>query len=104
MNVINRGGEKIIPADIERVIENMENVKSCVVFGIPSETHGEDICAAIESENAAEVVKASDLEHLLPKHMIPRHFIFLDSFPVTESGKVNLSILKSLAETRLSQS
>ncbi len=104
LNVINRGGEKIIPADIKRVIENMENVKSCVVFGIPSETHGEDICAAIESDNGAEVVKASDFEHSLPKHMIPQHFLFLDSFPVTESGKVNLSILKSLAETRLSQS
>ena len=102
--VINRSGEKISPHDIEQVISKMEGVKSVVVFGIPSETHGEDICAAIESDNGAEVVKASDFEHSLPKHMIPQHFLFLDSFPVTESGKVNLSILKSLAETRLSQS
>ena len=95
--VINRSGEKISPLDIEQVIAKMEGVKSVLVFGIPSTTHGEDICAAIESDGGAEVVKASDLENALPKYMIPQRYLFFDRFPLTESGKVNLKKLRTFA-------
>ena len=95
--VINRSGEKISPLDIEKVIAKMEGVKSVLVFGIPSTTHGEDICAAIESVGGAEVVKASDLENALPKYMIPQRYLFFDHFPLTESGKVNLKKLRTFA-------
>lgn len=95
--VINRSGEKILPHDIEKVIAKMEGVKSVLVFGIPSTTHGEDICAAIESDGGTEVVKASDLENALPKYMIPQRYLFFDHFPLTESGKVNLKKLRTFA-------
>ena len=95
--VINRSGEKIVPDDIAKVLARMEGVKSVQVFGISSETHGEDICAAIESESGEKVFELSDLNGVLPNYMLPQHLLFLGSFPMTPSGKVDLSALKALA-------
>lgn len=92
--VINRSGEKILPRDIEQVLAGMPGVKGAVVFGIPSETHGEDICAAIESENGVAVLTRDDLQGRLPKHMIPQHIYFYASFPLTESGKADVSAIR----------
>ena len=101
-SVINRSGEKIDPYDIEKVISGLPGVKSVAVFGIPSQTHGEDICAAIESNGGEPVVDRSGLSGLLPNYMIPSHFFFFEEFPLTESGKANLSKLRSFALDSLS--
>ena len=96
-SVINRSGEKIEPYDIEKVISGLPGVKSVAVFGIPSQTHGEDICAAIESDGGKPVVDRDLLSGLLPKYMIPSHLFFIDRFPMNGSGKADLSALKSFA-------
>ena len=103
-NVINRSGEKILPEDIERVIAARPGVRSVVVFGIPSETHGEDICAAVESEDGAAVFAPSDLEGSLPKHKIPQHLFFYSRFPLTVTGKTDLSVLRAEAMKKVARS
>ena len=60
-------------------------------------THGEDICAAIESENGEPVVSREMLSGLLPKYMLPQHFLFLDKFPLNASGKTDLAALRACA-------
>ena len=96
-NVINRSGEKILAHEVESVLMGMTGVQAAVVFGIPSGTHGEDICAAIESENAAPVVTEEALKERMPKHMIPQQLLFFEKLPMTESGKTNLSALRDYA-------
>jgi acyl-CoA synthetase (AMP-forming)/AMP-acid ligase II len=100
--VINRSGEKFLPQDIERPLADLPGVRGVAAFGIPSPTHGEDICAAIESENGAAVITRDELEGRLPKKMIPQHLFFFESFPMTESGKTDIaaireSVLKKVA-------
>ena len=92
--VINRSGEKFLPQDIERSLADQPGVRGVAVFGIPSPTHGEDICAAIESENGAAVVSRDDLEGLLPKKMVPQHLFFFESFPLNESGKTDVAAIR----------
>ena len=94
-NLINRSGEKILPAEIEQPISGLAGVKSVLAFGIPSETHGEDICVAIESDGGAAVVGPSDLDGLLPKHMMPQHLVFFEKFPLTGSGKTDISAIRA---------
>ena len=102
-NVINRSGEKILPEDIERVIAGRPGVRSVVVFGIPSETHGEDICAAVESEDGSAVFAPSDLEGSLPKYKIPQHLFFYSRFPLTVTGKTDLSVLRAEAMKKVAR-
>lgn len=97
-NVINRSGEKIIPADIENVIKEYDGVEDVVVFGIPSATHGEDICAVIKTADGKEVVNQTELKEILPKFMIPQYFLFVDEFPMNASRKTDLMKLKEYAE------
>ncbi len=96
-SVINRSGEKILPEDIERVLRSLPGVNAAVVFAVPSRTHGEDICAAVESENGAPVVTVEALQERLPKYMLPQRLLFFEKLPMTESGKTNLSALRDYA-------
>ena len=96
-SVINRSGEKILPEDIERVLRSLPGVNAAAVFSVPSKTHGEDICAAVESENAAPVVTVEALKDRLPKYMLPQRLLFFEKLPMTESGKTNLSVLRDYA-------
>ena len=97
-SVINRSGEKILPSDIELVIGQIEGVQSVSVFGIPSYTHGEDICAAVETEEGRRLFEKEDLAGKLSKFMLPQMLIFLKEFPVNASGKTDIMALKALAE------
>lgn len=100
--IINRSGEKIDPSDIEKVLSGLAGVRSVAVFGIPSRTHGEDICAAIESDGGAPVIDRASLVDKLPNYLIPSHLLFFDRFPMTGSGKVDLTRLRATAIGRLS--
>ena len=93
-NVINRSGKKILPAEIEQVIRGIEGVSSAVVFGIPSDTHGEDICAAIESGGGVPVTDRAALSELLPKYMVPQRVVFFDRFPLNAAGKADIPEIK----------
>ena len=95
-SVINRSGEKILPGDIEKVVRDFPGVDSVLVFGIPSKTHGEDICLAIESHNGVSIGK-SDLEGKLPRYMIPQHYSVWEQFPMNPSGKVDLNAIRTAA-------
>lgn len=97
LNVINRSGEKIVASEIEQGLSRFEGVCAVTVFGVPSATHGEDICAVIESKNAAPVVDGAMLSEVLPKHMLPQHILFMDAFPLNAVGKTDISAIRQYA-------
>ncbi len=100
--VINRSGEKIIPSEIEHVIAGFAGVEEVTVFGIPSVTHGEDICAVVKCEDGEPLFRIEDLEQL-PKFMLPQHLLFLKEFPINATGKTDLAALKTEMEKRFAQ-
>ena len=102
--IIIRSGENISASQVAGVIETMEGVGECQVFGVPDEHRGEEVCACVIRDDpslTAEQVRAYAAEHL--EHFkIPRYLLFYDSFPRTDVGKVRMRELKADALSKIS--
>jgi long-chain acyl-CoA synthetase len=97
-DVINRGGEKIDPAEVEVVLRSHANVEDVAVFGVPDAELGERVGAAIVPRDAP--IDAAELrewcrERLAP-FKVPERVVFLTELPLTELGKVSRKDLRSL--------
>jgi acyl-CoA synthetase (AMP-forming)/AMP-acid ligase II len=87
--LINRGGEKIAPREIDEVLVRHPAVAEAVAFGIPHKTWGEEVAAAVVLKGEVE---KRDLADFCRQHLadfkIPRQFFFVDEIPRTSTGKV----------------
>lgn len=97
-NLIIRSGENIVPAGIEQAAMHQPCVQSAIACGIPSKTHGEDICLCLEGDPAAIDLAAmkQHLENTLPRYMIPQHIDVFREFPVGETGKTSVRTLREI--------
>lgn len=96
-DVINIGGEKVIPYEIEEVVKQISGIKDAVVFGIEHEIFGQTIKLNILKESNSDVDKPKILSHCiknLEKFKIPSKIEFVDEFPKNEYGKVKRFMLK----------
>ena len=96
-DMIIRGGENIYPREIEQLLFTHPMVADVAVVGVPDRTWGEQVAAFIrpaagQSPNADELF-AFCREHLAP-HKTPRFWEFVDSFPLTPSGKIQKFVLR----------
>lgn len=88
--MINRGGEKIAPAQIDAAILEMPGVNQAVAFGVPDALYGEIVNVVIitsgnlTEENVLEYCRAK-----LPPFMVPAKVIIRDSIPTGATGKVS---------------
>jgi oxalate---CoA ligase len=101
-DVINRGGEKIYPREIEEVLLAQPGVRSVAVIGLSDAVLGERPAAYIvraEGAEAAEALeatlRASCIERL-PKPKQPSEFCFMDQLPLGPTGKISRRLLKDL--------
>jgi fatty-acyl-CoA synthase len=98
-DLIIRGGENIAPKEIEDLLLTHPLVADAYVYGIPDEKYGEEVAAAVRlkpnEEATAEDIR-SFCEGRLAKFKIPRHIRFVDSFPMTASGKVQKFKLREM--------
>ncbi|MCZ6637142.1 MAG: non-ribosomal peptide synthetase [Alphaproteobacteria bacterium] len=89
--MINRGGEKVSPAEVDAALLSHPEVREAATFPIPHRTLGEEVAAAVVVEPGARL-SDQDLTCFLLDHLagfkIPRRFIFVDAIPKTETGKV----------------
>lgn len=89
--IINRGGEKISPREVDEVLMNHPAVAQAVTFGIPHNKLGEEIAAAIVLQKGAEstehAIRAFAAEHLA-NFKVPRKVLFLDKLPKGPTGKI----------------
>ncbi|MBY8977773.1 AMP-binding protein [Rhodobacteraceae bacterium NNCM2] len=91
--VINRGGEKLLPQRIEAVLSQHPHVREAAVFAAPHPRLGEDVAAAIVPADGAEIDQAALRRFavdskLLSDSEIPRLFVVTDAIPRTAMGKV----------------
>lgn len=89
--IINRGGEKVSPREIDEVILDHESVAQVCTFAIPHSTLGEDIAAIIVREDGKDVSKREIHEFArkrLAAFKVPRTLVFLDEIPKGPTGKV----------------
>ena len=105
-DMISVGGQKVFPAEVERVLLDQPAVSQVAVVGLPDEVFGEKVVAFVVGsepvENEADV--ADQLKHstgqLLAGYKVPREFIFVDELPHNPAGKV---LKRELRESGLDQ-
>jgi acyl-CoA synthetase (AMP-forming)/AMP-acid ligase II len=90
--MIIRGGENIYPREIEDALFAHPAVAEAAVVGIPDENWGEVVAAFVrpapdQPPPAAEQLRAHCRERLAP-NKTPLHWVFVDAFPLTPSGKI----------------
>ena len=81
-DIIIRNGNNLSPRKIEQAILSVPGVRAAVVVGLPDERQGEVPAAMVVAE---ERVNGLDLS--VPKNEIPVMFRFVESLPMTSSGK-----------------
>jgi oxalate---CoA ligase len=89
-DAIDRAGFKVQPEEVESVLCRHPAVQDCVVFGLPHETAGREIAAAVALRRAG-AVDGPGLEAWCALHLIaaqvPRRWFFVEKVPRTASGK-----------------
>ena len=89
--LINRGGEKIAPAEVESALLRHPAVAEAAAFAIPHPRLGEDVAAAIVPRPGARTTSA-ELRQFLHRELalfkIPRRILILDKLPKGATGKV----------------
>lgn len=87
--LINRGGEKIAPPEIDAVLESHPAVVEAVSFGLPHPTWGEEVVAAVVlSSPVEEKALLSFCRERLADFKVPSHLYIVDAIPRTPTGKV----------------
>nr|GMD53777.1 oxalate--CoA ligase-like [Ipomoea batatas] len=94
--LINRGGEKISPIEVDAVLISHPEVAQAVAFGVPDDKYGEEInCAIIPSEgsniNEEEVLRFCKKN--LAAFKVPKKVFITDSLPKTATGKIQRRIV-----------
>ncbi len=89
--IINRGGEKISPREVDEVLLSHPSISQAVSFAIPHPKLGEEIGAVIVLRNNA-VITEWDIQKFVASQItdfkIPRHILILDKIPKGPTGKV----------------
>jgi acyl-CoA synthetase (AMP-forming)/AMP-acid ligase II len=101
--MINRGGTKIFPKEIEDLVSGHPKVRDIAVVGMPDERMGERICAYIVPEGDSKVTVKELLEYLeeqkAMKYNCPEYIVHLDELPMTPTGKVQkIALIEDAAE------
>ncbi|MGE0885013.1 MAG: AMP-binding protein [Blastocatellales bacterium] len=96
-DMIIRGGENIYPAEIEAFLMRHPSIAEAQIVGIPDEFMGEEVCALIRLKTGEEATEDELREYCkssIARHKVPKHFRFVESFPLTASGKVQKFVLR----------
>ena len=89
--IINRGGEKISPVEVDEVLMTHPAVLQAVTFAIPHEKLGEDVAAAIVLREAATATDRELREYVgsrLADFKVPRRILFVPEIPKGATGKL----------------
>lgn len=90
-DMIIRGGENIYPKEIEEFLYTLPEIKDVQVIGVPSKAYGEEIMACVILKEGCTItedgVKSAVRSHMA-RHKTPKYVSFVDSFPMTASGKI----------------
>jgi acyl-CoA synthetase (AMP-forming)/AMP-acid ligase II len=89
--IINRGGEKISPLEIDNVLMEHPAIQQVVSFAVTDKSYGEEIGVAVVLEDGQQLSKAelkSYANDRLARFKIPKHICFLEEIPKGVTGKM----------------
>jgi fatty-acyl-CoA synthase len=103
-DVIIRGGENIYPREVEEFLHTIPGIAEAQVIGVPSDKYGEEVMAWVRlvagESRSGDELRAACLGRIAT-YKIPRYWKFVDSFPLTVTGKVQKYRMRELAVAEL---
>ena len=99
-NMIIRGGENIYPREIEEFLYTHPKISDTQVYGVPDRKYGEQVMAAIVLKKGVEMTEEEVKEFCREKiahYKVPYYVKFVDSYPMTASGKIQKFKLREMA-------
>ncbi|HEY6781904.1 MAG TPA: AMP-binding protein, partial [Candidatus Dormibacteraeota bacterium] len=103
-DMIIRGGENIYPREIEEFLYAHPDISDVQVIGVPSERYGEEVMAWVRpKEGATPTVESLEAfcRGRIATNKIPRHWKFVESFPMTVTGKVQKYLMREASVEEL---
>src|SRR5262249_19351691 len=99
--IINRGGEKISPREVDDVLINHRSVSQVLTFAVPHPTLGEDVACAVVIHERARVTEGELREFAterLTDFKVPRQIFIVEEIPKGPTGKLQrLGLAKRLS-------
>ncbi|MGH8595406.1 MAG: AMP-binding protein [Gammaproteobacteria bacterium] len=97
------GGENVSPAEVEAYLRNMAEIQDAAVVSYPDPRLTEvPVAFVIRSDQTVSAQTLLDrMKGRIASFKIPRHLIFVDSFPMTSSGKIRKIELRAQAKALL---
>ena len=102
--VINTGGEKVFPEEVEEAVKRVDGVIDCLVVGLPDEKFGQAVTAVVSLADGTTVDSASIIASVkadLAGYKAPKSVIFVDHVPRAPNGKADYRRAKEHAEAAL---
>jgi fatty-acyl-CoA synthase len=99
-DMIIRGGENIYPREIEEFLHALPDIVDVQVIGVPSARYGEDVMAWIKLRHGATATEdelVAACRGRIATYKIPRYWKFVDSFPMTVTGKIQKFRMREIA-------
>jgi len=103
--VINTGGEKVFPEEVEEAIKRYPGVRDAAVVGVPDDRFGERICAVVDVEDGPAPTLSDLVEHVrahLARYKAPRELVIA---PIARAanGKLDYKAVRADALKALNQ-
>lgn len=95
-NMFISGGENVYPAEIEKYLYSLNEIKEVAIIGVKDERWGEVGKAFITLKEENSLTESDVIEYCkkgLAKYKIPKHVEFLNEIPKTDAGKINKILL-----------
>jgi len=90
-DMVLRGGENVFPREVEEFLYTVPGVADVQVIGVPDAKYGEELMAWVKLRPGAaltgEEIRAF-CKGKIATYKIPRHYKFVDGFPMTVTGKI----------------
>ncbi|TDL31864.1 AMP-binding protein [Jeotgalibacillus sp. S-D1] len=99
-DMIIRGGENVYPREIEEFLYQHPSIQDVQVVGVPDPKYGEELMAWIILKDK-EQLDSEELRNYckgkISHHKIPKYIEFVDSYPMTASGKIQKYLLREMS-------
>ncbi len=102
--VINTGGEKVFPEEVEEAVKRVDGVVDCLVVGVENEKFGQAVTAVVSLAEGVTLDSATiiaSVKNDLAGYKAPKSVIFVDQVPRAPNGKADYRSAKEHAETAL---
>lgn len=103
-DMVIRGGENIYPKEVEEFLYQHPKVQDVQVVGVPDPKYGEELMAWVILKSGEQMTSDELKEYCKGKisyHKIPKYIEFIESYPMTASGKIQKFLLREMSKEKI---